>query len=110
MPRPPRSRSPASLSATAGGRGGAGGRAPRANDRYRPLPGGERQRLALALAIVGRPELAILDEPTAAMDVTARRSTWELLRALRSEGAPRPGGPPRRPGGKARRTARSVSS
>ena len=63
------------------------GLAPRANDRYRTLSGGERQRLALALAIVGRPELAILDEPTAAMDVTARRSTWELLRALRSEGA-----------------------
>jgi ABC-2 type transport system ATP-binding protein len=62
------------------------GLAPRANDRYRTLSGGERQRLALALAIVGRPELAILDEPTAAMDVTARRSTWELLRALRAEG------------------------
>jgi ABC-2 type transport system ATP-binding protein len=63
------------------------GLAPRANDRYRTLSGGERQRLALALAIVGRPELAILDEPTAAMDVAARRSTWELLRALRAEGA-----------------------
>ena len=62
------------------------GLAPRANDRYRSLSGGERQRLNLALAIVGRPELAILDEPTAAMDVAARRSTWELLRALRAEG------------------------
>jgi ABC-2 type transport system ATP-binding protein len=63
------------------------GLAARAGDRYRSLSGGERQRLDLALAIVGRPELAILDEPTAAMDVTARRATWELLRTLRAEGA-----------------------
>ncbi|HEX5466174.1 MAG TPA: ABC transporter ATP-binding protein [Candidatus Limnocylindrales bacterium] len=58
-----------------------------AGARYRTLSGGERQRLALALALVGRPELAILDEPTAAMDVTARRQTWELLRELRAGGA-----------------------
>jgi ABC-2 type transport system ATP-binding protein len=63
------------------------GLAARANDRFRSLSGGERQRLGLALAIVGRPELAILDEPTAAMDVTARRATWALLRTLRAEGA-----------------------
>jgi len=63
------------------------GLADRADDRYRTLSGGERQRLNLALAVVGRPELAILDEPTAAMDVAARRSTWDLLRALRAEGA-----------------------
>ena len=59
----------------------------RADDRYRTLSGGERQRLNLALAVVGRPELIILDEPTAAMDVTARRSTWDLLRAMRTQGA-----------------------
>jgi ABC-2 type transport system ATP-binding protein len=63
------------------------GLAERAADRYRTLSGGERQRLNLALAVVGRPELAILDEPTAAMDVAARRSTWDLLRALRADGA-----------------------
>ena len=63
------------------------GLADRADDRYRTLSGGERQRLNLALAVVGRPELAILDEPTAAMDVAARRSTWDLLRALRADGA-----------------------
>jgi ABC-2 type transport system ATP-binding protein len=63
------------------------GLAARAGDRYRTLSGGERQRLNLALAVVGRPELAILDEPTAAMDVAARRSTWDLLRALRADGA-----------------------
>jgi ABC-2 type transport system ATP-binding protein len=63
------------------------GLAERAGDRYRTLSGGERQRLNLALAVVGRPELAILDEPTAAMDVVARRSTWDLLRGLRADGA-----------------------
>ena len=62
------------------------GLADRAGDRYRTLSGGERQRLNLALAVIGRPELVILDEPTAAMDVAARRSTWELLRALRAQG------------------------
>jgi ABC-2 type transport system ATP-binding protein len=55
--------------------------------RYRGLSGGERQRLNLALALVGRPELAILDEPTAAMDVAARRQTWDLLLELRDGGA-----------------------
>jgi ABC-2 type transport system ATP-binding protein len=63
------------------------GLAARARDRYRSLSGGERQRLGLALAIVGRPELLVLDEPTAAMDVSARRATWALLRTLRTEGA-----------------------
>ncbi|MFI5261671.1 MAG: ABC transporter ATP-binding protein [Candidatus Limnocylindrales bacterium] len=62
------------------------GLAERRSARYRTLSGGERQRLSLALALVGRPELALLDEPTAAMDVTARRATWELLRGLRDQG------------------------
>jgi ABC-2 type transport system ATP-binding protein len=54
--------------------------------RYRSLSGGERQRLQLALALVGRPRLAILDEPTSSMDAAARGRTWELLQALRGEG------------------------
>ncbi len=58
-----------------------------ADRRYRTLSGGERQRLSLALALVGRPTVAILDEPTGAMDAGARRNTWELLRTLRSGGA-----------------------
>jgi ABC-2 type transport system ATP-binding protein len=53
---------------------------------YRHLSGGEKQRLGLALALVGRPDLLILDEPTAGMDPAARASTRELIRSLRSEG------------------------
>ena len=52
----------------------------------RRLSGGERQRLGLALALVGRPELAILDEPTAGMDPAARQVTRELVRGLRDDG------------------------
>ncbi len=57
-----------------------------AGTRYRRLSGGERQRVGLALALVGRPQVAILDEPTAGMDVEARMATRELFRSLRDEG------------------------
>jgi ABC-2 type transport system ATP-binding protein len=53
---------------------------------YRRLSGGEQQRLALAMAVIGRPELLFVDEPTAGMDPQARRSTWELLEELRGDG------------------------
>ena len=53
---------------------------------YRRLSGGQQQRLALACAIVGRPELVFLDEPTAGMDAHARLVVWELIDALRRDG------------------------
>ena len=52
----------------------------------RRLSGGQAQRLSLALALVGRPELLFLDEPTAGMDPRARADTWELVQNLRDRG------------------------
>ncbi len=53
---------------------------------YRRMSGGQRQRLGLAMAIVGRPELVFLDEPTAGLDPHARHATWDLIDELRAAG------------------------
>jgi ABC-2 type transport system ATP-binding protein len=53
---------------------------------WRRLSGGEQQRLSLALAVVGRPEVVFLDEPTAGLDVQGRHATWELIGGLRTAG------------------------
>ncbi|EME17701.1 ABC transporter ATP-binding protein [Rhodococcus triatomae BKS 15-14] len=53
---------------------------------YRRLSGGQQQRLALACALVGRPELVFLDEPTAGLDAQARLMVWELVDALKRDG------------------------
>jgi len=57
-----------------------------ANTMVRRLSGGQAQRLSLALALVGRPDLVFLDEPTAGMDPRARADTWNLVRNLREQG------------------------
>jgi ABC-2 type transport system ATP-binding protein len=53
----------------------------------RRMSGGQYQRLSLALALIGRPSLVFLDEPTAGLDPRARATTWELVRELRDHGA-----------------------
>ncbi|WP_062208928.1 ABC transporter ATP-binding protein [Streptomyces sp. NBRC 109706] len=63
---------------------GLGGRA---GVRVKQLSGGERRRLDLALALMGRPQVLFLDEPTTGLDPQARRTTWELVRSLRAEGS-----------------------
>jgi ABC-2 type transport system ATP-binding protein len=53
---------------------------------YKRLSGGQGQRLSLACALVGRPELLFLDEPTSGLDPQARHLVWELVAALRRDG------------------------
>ncbi|WP_411143489.1 ABC transporter ATP-binding protein [Streptomyces sp. x-80] len=54
--------------------------------RVKQLSGGERRRLDLALALLGRPEVLFLDEPTTGLDTEARHETWKLVRELRDAG------------------------
>ena len=58
----------------------------KAEDRYANLSGGQRQRLSIALALIGRPELAILDELTTGLDPQSRRETWKLIEGIREQG------------------------
>jgi ABC-2 type transport system ATP-binding protein len=53
---------------------------------YRQLSGGEQRRLALALALVGRPQVAFLDEPTTGVDPAGRRVIRQAIADLRAEG------------------------
>ena len=60
---------------------------PVARTPFRRLSGGEQQRVKLACALVGRPDLLFLDEPTAGLDPHARRAVWELIGQERARGA-----------------------
>lgn len=53
---------------------------------YRRLSGGQQQLVNLAGALIGRPALVFLDEPSAGLDPHVRRRVWELLRSLRDAG------------------------
>jgi len=53
----------------------------------RKLSGGQRQRMLLAIALIPRPAMVFLDEPTTGLDPQARRNFWELIRGIKAEGA-----------------------
>ena len=58
----------------------------RRNEQGRALSGGMKRRLMVAKALVNEPELLILDEPTAGVDIELRRSLWEFLEEINNKG------------------------
>jgi ABC-2 type transport system ATP-binding protein len=56
------------------------------NRYFKRLSGGERQRLSIVLALIGQPEIAVLDELTTGLDPDARRETWKLIEGIRERG------------------------
>jgi ABC-2 type transport system ATP-binding protein len=58
----------------------------KANAYVGKLSGGQQQRLAVALALVGDPELIFLDEPTTGLDPQSRRQLWDILRRFKAQG------------------------
>lgn len=57
-----------------------------AGQKVRKLSGGQQQKLKFALALVPEPDVIVLDEPTAGMDVSARREFWDTMRADAARG------------------------
>ncbi len=56
------------------------------NTLSKNLSGGQRQRLSVALALINRPEIIFLDEPTTGLDPQARRAMWDTIREIRASG------------------------
>jgi ABC-2 type transport system ATP-binding protein len=62
------------------------GLGPHRGQRFERLSGGQQQRMSIALALIGDPRVAILDELTTGLDPTARRDTWRFVESLRDRG------------------------
>lgn len=58
----------------------------RAHSTVETLSGGMQRRLSMAIALVHRPKLVILDEPTTGLDIEARYEIWELIKQLKQQG------------------------
>ncbi|HLB28980.1 MAG TPA: ABC transporter ATP-binding protein [Dehalococcoidia bacterium] len=56
------------------------------NSLVKQLSGGQQHRFSIAASMVNAPEVLFLDEPTTGLDPQARRSLWELIRGIRTEG------------------------
>ena len=62
------------------------GLGPQRDTAFEKLSGGQQQRLSIALALIGRPRVAVLDELTTGLDPQARRATWDLIEQVRDSG------------------------
>jgi len=62
------------------------GLGPHRDTPFDKLSGGQQQRLSIALALIGRPRVAVLDELTTGLDPQARRATWDLIEQVRDSG------------------------
>ena len=58
----------------------------RQKTRSQELSGGQQQRLSMALALVNRPDIIFLDEPTTGLDPQGRRRVWDVIQQIRAEG------------------------
>jgi ABC-2 type transport system ATP-binding protein len=63
------------------------GLGPKLDTRYTDMSGGQQQRLAIALALVGHPRIALLDELTTGLDPRSRRAVWQVIEDAREGGA-----------------------
>src|SRR5499427_8533579 len=58
----------------------------KAKSKFKELSGGQKQRFSVATTLINDPKIIFLDEPTTGLDPQARRSLWELIKAIREKG------------------------